>query len=116
MIHLLTQDLDKGPVVTKCSFSLRGPIFDKLWNELPEDQEELQGLIAKQKLLKRNPTHPLWQEIRKKGLMREFSLIELTLNLFAEGKLKLERQKILDDVGREIKKGLDLSEEINKQM
>lgn len=113
MIHLLTPDLDKGPVVTKCSFPLRGPVFDKFWNVLPKDQEKLKELITEQKQLKENPTHPLWQEIRKRGLMREFPLIELTLNLFAEGKLKLEGQKVFDDAGQEIKGGLDLSQEVN---
>lgn len=114
MIHLLTPELDKGPVITTCNFSLADPPFDKLWDTLPKNPDEIKKLIGDQKSLKENPTHPLWREIRRQGLMREFPLIELTLNLFAEGNLKLEGQRVLNFAGREIREGIDLSGQIDR--
>lgn len=116
MIHLLTPELDKGHMITTCNFFLADPPFDKLWDTLPKDPEELKKLITEQKRLKENPTHPLWQEIRRQGLTREFPLIELTLNAFAEGRIRIEGQKVFDYLGREIKEGLDLSGKINRAM
>jgi phosphoribosylglycinamide formyltransferase 1 len=113
--QVLTPDLDRGTVITKCSFSLSGHIFDKFWNDLPKNQEGLEELIVGQKRLKRNPIHPLWQEIRKQGLKREFLLIEHTLNLFAEGKLRLEGQKVFNNARHEIQEGLDLSGEVEEK-
>lgn len=34
MMHLVTPELDKGPVVTYCTFSLRGKPFDELWEQV----------------------------------------------------------------------------------
>ena len=33
MIHIATPELDRGPVVTTCSFTLRGPNYDHLWQD-----------------------------------------------------------------------------------
>lgn len=116
MIHLLTPELDKGPMITTCNFLLTDPPFDKLWDTLPKNPDGIKELIEEQRSLKENPTHPLWQEIRKQGLMREFPLIELTLNRFSEGKLRLEGQGVLDFAGREIREGIDLSGQIDRRI
>ena len=34
MMHLATPELDEGPPVTYCTYSIRGGRFDELWNEV----------------------------------------------------------------------------------
>lgn len=66
MMHLVTPELDKGPVVTYCTFSIRGKPFDRYW--------------------KKGENSRLFKEIRKHGLAREFPLIIATLKAFSQGK------------------------------
>lgn len=116
MIHLVTSGLDEGPPVAYCQFSLRGSLFDKWWDSLPKDADKLQQLIKEQKELKRNPTHPLWQEIRREGLKRELPLLQKTIELFAEGKIKIEGQGIFNELDQELKGGYDLTEKIEEMV
>ena len=37
MMHLVTQELDKGPPITYCTFPVRGPAFDPLWQEMEKN-------------------------------------------------------------------------------
>ncbi len=34
MMHLVTPELDKGPPVTYCTFSIKGKSFDRYWNKI----------------------------------------------------------------------------------
>lgn len=116
MIHLVTPRLDQGPVITYCRFSLRGPTFDPLWDSLPKDPLELEKLISEQRERKQNPNHRLWQEIRRQGLIREFPLIEKTITAFAEGKIRIENGIVVDEMGREVRGGRDLTLEIEEMV
>ncbi len=106
MVHLSTEKLDQGPVVTYCTYSLRGPAFDALWAELATrtaaEVEQAEG-----------EEHPLFREIRRQGASRELPLVVATLRAFAEGRLRLEGGKLVDGTGREVRRGLDLSSEID---
>ncbi len=106
MMHLVTPDLDKGPPVTYCTFSIRGEPFDKYWQELgrlPANSPRRQGV-----------RNSLFKLIRKYGLAREFPLILFTIKAFSQGKIKITTdKKVIDSAGKSIK-GYNLTDEIYK--
>jgi phosphoribosylglycinamide formyltransferase-1 len=103
MMHLVTPELDMGPPVTYGTFPIRGKPFDKYWQEL----EKIKKI--------RGENNPLFKLIRKHGLAREFPLIIATLKAFSQGKVKIDKGKVIDAEGRVIK-GYNLTDEINQQI
>jgi folate-dependent phosphoribosylglycinamide formyltransferase PurN len=107
MMHLVTPELDKGPPVTYCTFSIRGKPFDKYWKEIEgQPTEEIKN--------KQGENNKLFKLIRKNGLAREFPLIISTIKAFSQGKIRISPDKrVVDAVGKPLK-GYDLTEEIDK--
>jgi folate-dependent phosphoribosylglycinamide formyltransferase PurN len=109
MMHLVTPELDMGPPVTYCTFSIRGKPFDKHWKEIEKQPPDE---IKKGQ----DENNPLFRLIRKHGLAREFPLIIATLKAFSQGKVRISPAKqVVDSTGRPIK-GYNLTEEINEQV
>jgi len=107
MMHLVTPELDKGPPVTYCTFSIRGEPFDRYWEEIKE--HPLEEIKKKQ-----GENNPLFKLIRSHGLAREFPLIISTLKAFAGGKVKItEEKKVVNAEGKPIN-GYNLTDEINE--
>lgn len=79
---------------------------------LPNDSRELEELIREQRQLKGNLTHPLWREIRSEGLKREFPLLEKMIEFLAKGKVRIEKQRVLNEFGQELENGFDLTETV----
>ncbi len=108
MMHLVTPELDKGPVVSYCTFPIRGEPFDRYWldfTKLPLNSSE-----------RHNEENPLFQLIRKHGLTREFPLIVSTLKAFSEGKIRITKEKMVVDADGKPIIGYNLTDEINKQV
>jgi folate-dependent phosphoribosylglycinamide formyltransferase PurN len=104
MVHLATEELDGGPPVAACRFSLRGPAFDRLWTELgARSAADVQQAEGEQ--------HPLFREIRRHGAARELPLVVATLRAVAKGRVRIEGQRVVDANGRELTGGLDLTNE-----
>ncbi len=114
MMHKVTAKLDRGPTVALCRFSIRGPKFDELWDQLPNEKDELQQVIQQGMSEREKTNHPLHQEIRKHGLTREFPLIIQTTRAFAEGNVRVEGESVVDSTGRPLKDGYDLTTEIDE--
>lgn len=95
MIHLVTPELDRGPVVSYCLFPIKHKPFDQYWQK--EDQEMLFKLI------------------RQHELAREFPLIISTLKALSQGKISIQSGKIIDTQGNTIP-GYNLTEEINQAL
>jgi folate-dependent phosphoribosylglycinamide formyltransferase PurN len=93
MMHLVTPQLDRGPVVSYCLFPIKGEPFDRHWQE--------------------NNKAALFELIRQYELAREFPLIILTLQALSQGKVSITDGKVLDAQGKTIG-GYDLTEEINR--
>jgi folate-dependent phosphoribosylglycinamide formyltransferase PurN len=93
MMHLVTPQLDRGPVVSYCLFSIKGEPFDRYWLK--------------------NDKMTLFELIRQYELAREFPLIILTLQALSQGKVSITDGKVLDAQGKTIG-GYDLTEEINR--
>lgn len=104
MMHLVTPELDRGPVVAYCTFSIRGEAFDNLWEELERQPESQKAMTA------------LFDTIRKHGLAREFPLITATIKAFSEGRIKVTMEKNVVDSRGEIIEGYDLTEEIDARV
>jgi phosphoribosylglycinamide formyltransferase-1 len=109
MIHLVTPQLDRGPVISFCRFPLRGGRFDALWDalgDLPVDkirQAEGEG-------------NELFKMIRHSGFIRETPLIIHTLSSFSRGSIKIDSNKrLLDNCGVPIP-GYDLTAGIDREI
>jgi phosphoribosylglycinamide formyltransferase-1 len=109
MMHLVTPELDEGPPVTYCTFSIRGKPFDRYWEEIKE--HPLEEIITKH-----GESYPLFKLIRQHSLAREFPLIISTLKAFSQGKINITAdKKVVDSEGKPIK-GYNLTDEINEQV
>jgi folate-dependent phosphoribosylglycinamide formyltransferase PurN len=107
MIHLATPQLDEGPVVTYCTYSIRGPDFAPLWRDVEGkfmyDVKAMQG-----------ENNPLFRKIREEGVARELPLVIETLKAFAEGRISIRQKTPVNDVGRPLIAGLDLTQVIEQ--
>jgi phosphoribosylglycinamide formyltransferase-1 len=109
MMHLVTPELDEGPPVTYCTFTIKGKLFDKYW-------QEIEGQSVEEIKQRQGENNHLFQLIRKHGLAREFPLIISTLKAFSQGKVKISPEKqVVDADGKPIN-GYNLTEEIDKQI
>ncbi len=112
MMHLVTEVLDKGPPITYCTFPIRGPEFDPLWEEI---ELELKSKSLSQLIKEAGEGNRLFRTIRREGVRRELPLIIHTIKVFAEGKIKIENKKLIDENGAPIKE-FSLSEQINSHL
>ncbi len=82
MMHVATSELDRGPVATYCSFSVRAPEFRSLWADAQHyDIDELRS--------KGYENLPLFNAIREAGVKRERLLVVETLKAVADGEIDL---------------------------
>ena len=105
MMHLVTPELDEGPVATYCTFPIKGEPFDRYW-------QAVRGKTAAEIKREEGDDNSLFKLIRKQGLTRESPLIIATLKAFSQGKVKVTNSKIVDRQGRSVN-GYNLTNEIN---
>jgi len=106
MMHLVTPELDKGPAVTFCTFSIRGEPFERHWRGV-------EGLSVEQLKKGQGEKKPLFRLIREQGLAREFPLITATVRAFGEGRVRIEQGRVVDAGGKHVD-GYDLTAEIDR--
>jgi phosphoribosylglycinamide formyltransferase-1 len=106
MMHLVTPELDRGPVITYCTYPIRGEPFDEYWQQISRRSI---AEIRKEE----GENNSLFQIIRLHGLAREFPLIVSTLRAFSQGKVKIKNGGIFDSQGRPIH-GYDLSDKVDR--
>lgn len=106
MMHLVTPALDRGPVVTYCTFPIRGGEFDKPWSEI-------EGKSVTEIKAKEGEENALFKLIRAEGVKREIPLIIATIKAFSEGRVKVVNGKVNDASGKEVS-GYNLTEDIDK--
>ncbi|MCD6472152.1 formyl transferase [Candidatus Aerophobetes bacterium] len=92
MMHLVTPELDAGPPLTYCTFSIRGENFDPLWKEM---EKKLKIKSLNQIKTEEGEDEPLFKKIREEGVKRELPLIVWTFKAFSEGKIKIKAGKII---------------------
>ena len=83
MVHIATPELDRGPVVSFCSFAVRGPSFDPLWDAAQNHDISALRDAGDESL-------PLFAAIREAGVIRERLLVVETLKGIADGQIDLD--------------------------
>ena len=113
MVHLATEDVDRGPVLSYCTVPITGSGFTPLWAKL--DQENLSNLKVAQ-----GEDLELFQRIRQAQFQREPYLLLETLRSVAQGQVILRGGQLMDRTGHPMASanstGLCLDEEIIKAM
>jgi phosphoribosylglycinamide formyltransferase-1 len=95
MMHLVTPELDRGPVVSYCLFSIKGEPFAEYW--------------------RRDNKNMLFRLIRQHELAREFPLIILTLQSLSRGEVSIKDGRVIDVQGKLIS-GYNLSSKVDKEV
>lgn len=93
MIHLVTPELDRGPVISYCLFSIKGEPFEQYWQ--------------------RNDNEALFHLIRQHELARELPLITVTLQSLCRKEIVIKNGKIWDTEGKPIS-GYDFSARVDE--
>ncbi len=108
MMHLVTPELDEGPVVSYCTFSIRGKPFDEYWQQIGDKTSAQIKAFESEK-------NALFKQIRYYGQVRELPLIIATIRAFASGLIRIERNRPVDAGGKPVE-GRDLSAEIDAEV
>ena len=113
MIHLATEELDRGPVVSYCTVPIAGPDFEPGWQDLAgQDVADVRA--------NRGEELPLFQQIRQAGYRKEPYLIFETLRVVADGRVTVRDGMVLDQRGNpaatDAPNGLCLDDEIDRAM
>ncbi|MFQ6060737.1 MAG: formyltransferase family protein, partial [Thermoplasmata archaeon] len=90
MMHLVTPQLDRGPVITYCDFPIVGGRYTELWKRL---ERKLESKTLEEIQVEEGEEEPLFREIRRQGLMREFPLIVHTIRQFADSNIRIKERK-----------------------
>lgn len=110
MMHLVTAELDRGPVITYCDFPITRGAFTDLWAAM-EHKLETKTIAEIEK--EENEKEPLFLVIRKHGLIREFPLIVHTIKQFADSNLRIQNGQLIAK-GEVLTGGYSLSDDIDK--
>ncbi len=108
MMHLVTPELDKGPVVSFCRYPIRGPAFDDVWSQAGDK-------TASDIKAAEGENNALFKQIRRHGAARELPLIANTVKTFSRGLVAIKNGVIVNCSGKPIK-GYNLSAEIDVQV
>lgn len=106
MMHMVTPELDKGPVVSYCKFPIIGEPFDKHWQFVKEKRVDE---------IKKNQgeDNELFKIIRQQGVKRELPLILTTMSAFSSGKVIISNGAVFDSHKNKIN-GYNLTDEIER--
>jgi phosphoribosylglycinamide formyltransferase-1 len=88
MLHLAIPEVDMGPVVAYCRYSLRTPGLQHDWDALEARIDTLDDAAL--------DATPLFAAIREAGVVRESPLLVATLREFGTGRLRADDARVLD--------------------
>jgi phosphoribosylglycinamide formyltransferase-1 len=110
MIHVVTPQLDRGPVVSFDRFTIVGDGFDALWQTFR--RKAAGGGIAAIAAAE-GETEPLFAAVRRCGEQREIPLLYQTVKAFVTGRLRADAGSVRGDG---ITLPLDLSAEVTAEL
>ena len=109
MIHLATEEVDRGPALAHCALSITGGLFDA-------DRDTVRGRDVSAIQAAEGECNPLFRRIRAEGSRREPHLLLAVLQAVAEGRLIVKPGAALDADGNPLSQtypqGLPLTGEI----
>jgi phosphoribosylglycinamide formyltransferase-1 len=110
MIHVVTPELDRGPVVAFDRFPVVGDGFDPLWRAFRQ-KAAAGGLAAV--AAAEGEAEPLFAAVRRRGEEREIPLLYQAAKAFVTGRLQTEGGRVRGDG---ITLPLDLSAEVTAEL
>lgn len=108
LMHVATPDLDRGPVVTYCSYALKTPGLEPLW-------QAINGRASDELKTAAGEALPLFQAVRKEGAVRELPFILATLKAFCSGGLRVQGYQVVDKEGMPASPQ-DLTEQVEAEL
>ncbi len=87
MIHLVTKELDRGPVISYCRFPIKGEGWDHLWDQWRRN-------VADNSPREDRENHPLFKKIRAVGEIRELPLLSGAIQELAFGNIEISDKEI----------------------
>ena len=109
MIHICTEEWDRGAALTYCGFPIRGPEFDELWDDI---EEKISSSSLEDVIKKEGTDEPLFKRIREEGAKRELPLIVSTIGLFAGGRVKIKDKRLVEN-GKVLEKPYNMTSEVD---
>lgn len=115
MVHLATEKVDRGPVVSYVTVPITGPAFDQHW-------EALQGQGRALEVIKKTEGEELalFQAIRREQYRREPYLLFETLRAVSQREIRVSEGQVLDASGANLSEsmtsGLCLDRQIEDAM
>lgn len=95
MIHVSTEDVDEGPVLSTTTFSVRGEAFDEYWQEVAaSDIDKIKNTVGEDLAL--------FKAIREAGLVRERPLLIETIKAVAQGRIDPAGSGEITDLSPEV--------------
>ena len=107
-MHLVTPELDRGPLVSYCTYPLTGESFIEL-------RQQIKGKTIDEIKNQEGETNKLFKLIRSHGLQREFPLIIATVQAFSRGDIKVMNKKVIEGSGKIIR-GYNLTARIENMI
>jgi phosphoribosylglycinamide formyltransferase-1 len=113
MVHLATEEVDRGPVVSYVNVPITGPKFDQHWESLVgRDLEEIKKSEGE--------NHPLFRAIRGEQYLREPYLLFETIHSVSQGEIGVMGNRVVDASGAPLTEsmpnGLCLDRQITQAM
>ena len=108
MTHLVTEEVDRGPVVSCFTMPITGGAWERHWNEV-------NGKNAQRLKSDYGEDLPLFQAIRQEEYKREPYLLATTLSALAKGEIRIKNGEALDSKGSRIQ-GVCLNSEIEEAL
>ena len=109
MMHICTEEWDRGAAITYCGFPIRGGDYDALWDRM---HAKLGASTLDQIKAEEGQDEPLFKKIREDGAKRELPLIVATIGAFADGRVRIEDKKLYAG-DRRLDGPYDLSEQVD---
>jgi len=107
-VHIATEKLDRGPVVSYFTLPITGGAFNCQWREIEGKPVDKLKEGCGEDL-------PLFRLIRQEGARREPHLVAATLGALSRGELQVRERRVLDSKGAPIH-GLCLDKEIEEAL
>jgi phosphoribosylglycinamide formyltransferase 1 len=104
MVHMVTKELDRGPVISYCRFPIKGEGWDELWRQWRND-------IGPEAPREVKEAHPLFRKIRLAGEVRELPLLRSAIRELAHGNIVVRDRKIWAG-GKMQQEGVELTKTI----
>lgn len=109
VVHIVTEEMDRGPVVSFCLIPIRGPDLDGLWAALSTKVRRQGGLAPV--AIDEGESEPLFRAIREQQFACEAPLVALTLELLTRQDATLSQSGLSLD-GKLQTAGVNLTDQV----